>query len=199
MTSTQNPIDFLKTLAERLQTQDNLCTASPNYTIQEHRLICGIDEDYGGNVGWFGEEARYPEDENSRKHRALERYYDRYGKEPDGWTRCGYEFKWRYTGISFLTHDAATEYVKNNRRRHEYEIRVYVDSHYRNPEMREVRRLLSGPVLACIAALRDVTAELQQLHAHHYRDCEGGCPAHTYLQAATAALDSLTTQPEPHQ
>lgn len=197
--STQNPIDFLKELADRLQTQDNLYTASPNYCIQENVLICGIDEDYGATVGWFAEEARYPEDKNSRKHRALERYYDKHGREPDGWTRCGYEFKWRHTGISFLTHTAAHDYVTNNKHRHEYDIRVYVDSHYRNSEMREVRRLLSGPVFECIAALRDVTAELTQLHAHHYGACEGGCPAETYIRAAEAAMEGLKTHREPHQ
>jgi len=50
-------IDFLTTLAGRLQTQDNCYTASPNYCIQENRLFCGIDEDYGGEIGWFNNDA----------------------------------------------------------------------------------------------------------------------------------------------
>lgn len=198
MTPAQNPIDFLAALAERLQTQDNLCTASPNYTIQEHHLITGIDEDFGPTMGWFDcEDGAAPA--SGRKAKALDRYRARYGKEPEGWTRTGYEYRWTPTGISFLTHDAAKAYLANQKHRHQHEIRIYVDSHYRNPEMREVRRLLSGPVLACITALREVTAELQQLHAHYYRDCEGGCPAHTYVDAAIDALDALTTHPEPHR
>ncbi len=30
--------------------------------------------------------------------------------------------------------------------------------------------------------------ELEQLHAHHYPKCEGGCPADSYLNAAKAVL-----------
>jgi len=97
-------------------------TISPNYCIQEHRLICGIDEDYGGSVGWFKAESKYPAE--GRKVKALERYFRMFNKEPENWTRRGYEYQWRYTGISFLTMDAANDYVSNHR--HTYEIRVYV-------------------------------------------------------------------------
>lgn len=178
-------ITFLADLAEKLRTQDNCCTASPNYCIQELRLVCGINEDYGGEIGWFSEEARHPEDKNSRKHRALERYYDKYGREPDGWTRCGYEYKWKYTGVNFLTHDAAHAYVAGQgRRRHENEIRVYVDSHCYNHEMREVRRLLAGPVHDCIKALQAMIEE------------DDGGMAATQAKAALAYLDTAL---EPHQ
>ena len=191
------PIDFLNDLAQKLHSQDNAYTSLPVYCIQEKMLICGIDEDYGGNVGWFSEEARFPEDESSRKHRALERYYDRYSKEPDGWTRCGYVFRWKYTGISFFTKEAADKYVKERAYNHTYGVRVYVDSLYRNPEMREIRRLLAGPIPNCITILKEVTDELRQLHAHHYGKCEGGCPAETYIKNAELALESLTTGQEP--
>lgn len=39
-----------------------------------------------------------------------------------------------------------------------------------------------------LAALRAVTAELRQLHAHHYRDCTGDCPTHAVLHLADAAI-----------
>ena len=175
-------IDFLTTLAGCLQTQDNCYTASPNYCIQENRLFCGIDEDYGGQVGWFDDGATHPAE--GKKHAALERYYRLFDKEPSNWTRCSYEFKWRYTGISFLTHDAAHAYAKDCRHRHTYDLRVYVDSHYRNHEMREVRRLLAGPIQECIA----------QLEAMLQED-DGGMQAQ-YAKAALAALDTAT---EPHQ
>jgi len=175
-------IKFLADLAEKLQTQDNACTASPNYCIQEHVLICGIDEDYGGQMGWFSDGDEYPAE--GKKHAALERYYRLFDKEPRNWTRCGYAFKWRYTGINFLTHDAAHAYAKDGRHRHTYDLRVYVDSHYRNHEMREVRRLLSGPVQECIAQLQAMLDE-----------DDGGMQAGP-ARAALAALDTAT---EPHQ
>lgn len=45
-------IDFLKELADRLVNQDNHFTASPNYCIQERKIICGIkvrDTAYGNS------------------------------------------------------------------------------------------------------------------------------------------------------
>lgn len=184
-------IEFLRHLATKLQTQDNAYTASPNYTIQENVLICGIDEDYGGEIGWFGEEATEPLDKNSRKYRALERYYDKYSREPDGWTRCGYEFRWKYTGISFLTHEAAHAYVERCNHRHTYPIRVYVDSHYRNAEMKEVRRLLAGPVADCIEALNELQQSVQFAPV--------GVRTIKAADAARTALESLDTAKEPHQ
>lgn len=185
-------IEFLRQLATQLQTQDNAYTASPNYCIQEHQLFCGIDEDYGGTIGWFSDEARFPEEPTSRKHRALERYYDRYGKEPEGWTRCGYEYRWQYTGVSFLTNEAAHAYVAGQgRRRHENEIRVYVDSHYRNAEMREVRRLLAGPVAECIEALNELQQAVQFAPV--------GVRIIKAAEAARNALASLDTAKEPQQ
>ena len=193
-----NAIEFLRDLAQKLQTQDNAYTASPNYCIQEHVLICGIDEDYGGKVGWFEEEATGPIDDNTRKYRALERYYDKHGREPDGWTRCGYEFRWKYTGISFLTHDAAHTYVAQCGYRHTYQIRVYVDSHYRNHEMREVRRLLAGPV----PELLDTFAELlPMLERDSYRAVTGIFSTDTWalIGKANALIEALDTAKEPHQ
>ena len=184
-------IDFLTDLAEKLRTQDNAYTASPNYCIQENRLICGIDEDYGGKVGWFAEESNNPEAEGSRKHRALERYYDKHGHEPNGWTRCTYEYRWTYTGISFLTHAAAHAYVKQCNYRHTYEIRVYVDSHYRNREMKEVRRLLAGPVVDCLRLLVEARATLEM-----WADV---APSVSLCADIDAALASLETSKEPHQ
>lgn len=189
-----NSIDFLRELAERLQTQDNAYTASPNYCIQENRLHCGVDEDYGGAVGWFEDESSAPLDESTRKHRALERYYDKFGCEPSGWTRCGYEYRWVYCGINFLTHAAAHDYVAQCNYRHTYEIRVYVDSHYRNREMKEVRRLLAGPVADVIEAAVSLAERLpsgaRQLENYF---------AKAELSRIRAALAALETAKEPHQ
>ena len=191
-------IEFLRNLAQQLQTQDNAYTASPNYCIQERVLICGIDEDYGGKVGWFAEEATEPLDESTRKYRALERYYDQHNKEPDGWTRCGYEFSWRYTGMSFLTHEAAHAYVSQCGYRHDYPIRVYVDSHYRNHEMREVRRLLAGPVANCIESLTELTGAILECECDDSKNLADTITAEIE-QRACDALAALDTAKEPHQ
>ena len=185
-------IDFLTDLSAKLREQDNAYTASPIYCIQEHKGIYGIDEDYGGKIGWFNEDGGSQAD--GRKEKALERYYDRYGKEPEGWTRCGYEHRWQYTGLSFLTHAAAHGYVANNKHRHEDEIRVYVDSAWRNYEMKEVRRLLAGPVAECIATLSAVANYDMADNGH-----VGMFDNDALWARMRAALASLETAKEPHQ
>lgn len=189
-------IEFLANLAKQLQEQDNICTASPNYCIQENVLICGIDEDYGGTIGWFNaySEGYYPAE--GKKAKALDRYYARYDKEPEGWNRCGYEFKWEYTGISFLTKAAADEYVADQRHRHTYDLRVYVDSHYRNAEMREVRRLLAGPVQECIAALKIAKGTIQH---YQYGGSNYSVQANAAMRIIDNALAALDTATEPHR
>lgn len=190
-------IEFLRNLAQQLQTQDNAYTASPNYCIQEHVQEVGIDMDYAQNEGWFNHDDEYQQADD-KKAKALDRYYDRYGKEPEGWTKLGYTWKWKYTGINFLTHDAAHAYASSNQHRHKNELRVYVDSHYRNHEMREVRRLLAGPV----AKLLDTFSELLPLLERDAdRAVTGIFSQDTWsiIGKANTLMESIDTAKEPHQ
>lgn len=96
-----NAIEFLRDLAQKLQTQDNAYTASPNYCIQEHVQIVGIDLDYANSIGWFSDEDG--EMASEEEGNLLEAEYDASGEEREGWTRAGYDWKWQYTGVSFMT------------------------------------------------------------------------------------------------
>jgi hypothetical protein len=58
---------------------------------------------------------------------------------------------------------------------------------YTYQELWEAARKLNASD-ALLVALEKVTAELKQLHAHHYGTCEGGCPAETYIAEAEAAI-----------
>lgn len=176
---------FLQDLAVKLQTQDNAYTSLPNYCIEEQKLVCGLDEDYGATIGWFGDDCNHPEE--GRRAAALDRYYARYGKEPRDYRRIGYEFSWEHTGISFLTKAAADQYIATKKYKHTYDIRVYVDSHYYNPELRNVRRLLAGPVAACVEALIDAR-RLIELTVPFEGDV---------TRRIDKALASLDTAPEP--
>lgn len=182
-------IDFLRQLAERLQTQDNCYTASPNYCIQEYVQVTGIDMDFAPNEGWFNSGDEYQQADD-KKAKALDRYYSRHDKEPEGWTKLGYEWQWKYIGVSFLTRDAAHAFVANQRHNYRDGLRVYVDSHYRNREMREVRRLLAGPVVECIDALE------RMKDSFIGGDDWIGTDIRNQVDSALAALD---TAKEPHQ
>lgn len=192
--------EFLANLAKQLNEQDNVCTSLPIYTVQEEVRIVGIDPDYTDSRLWIDDaDSEIVNDDNrddgEPTNAQLDAMWDN-GDDTDGYTRTGYIDQWEMRE-SFLTMDAAKDYIAGNSHRHRGALRVYVESAHRNPEMRELRRLLAGPVSECVAALAEVTAELRQLHAHHYASCKGGCPADAYLQRADAALESLDTFVDP--
>lgn len=185
-------IEFLSGLAAQLRSQDNEYTASPIYCIQERVLVAGIDTDYTSTVGWFNEGDLADE----HMTRVLDRYYRRYGKEPREWTRTGYEWCWHYTGTFYLTREAADAYVGDSRSH-----RVYVDSACRNSELREVRRLLSGPLLSCVQALEQANRFITNgIELGFIRMPDDDCPdpAHATPGAVRNALSSLMTTKEPH-
>lgn len=183
-------IEFLRDLAQKLQTQDNAFTASPNYCIQERVQVVGIDRDYANDEAWFNCGGEYQQADD-KKAKALDSYYDRYGKYQEGWTKLGYEWKWKYIGVSFLTRDAAHSFVASQKHNYRDGLRVYVDSHYRNREMREVRRLLSGPVVRAI--------ELLMQFATHPHTTEEKVCAKRLRELSNTFLDALDTAKEPHQ
>ena len=180
-----NAIEFLTNLAKQLQEQDNLLTKSPNYCIQEKTLKTGIDPDYTSEIGWFNTDGGW-----QAKGTVLDQLEDKFNEDgtvPDDWIRTGYALDWEYTGVGFLTYEAANDYVATKHHKHRGEIRVYVDSHYYNREMREVRRLLAGPIQDCLDALKawqSATNFNERLLAYARAD---------------AALDALDTAKEPHQ
>jgi hypothetical protein len=187
-------IEFLNCLATELQEQDNAYTASPIYCIQEEVLVTGIDTEYCETIGWFSSDGGGLAD--ARKARALNRYYDRYGKEPADWVRTGYEYVWRYTGRSYLTKAAAAAFVGDSKKH-----RVYVDSAYRNRELKEIRRLLSGPLAACVQALQQADKFITNgIDLGYIRMPDADCPdpAHATPGAIKTALALLETAKEPN-
>lgn len=193
-----NAIEFLRDLAQKLQTQDNAYTASPNYCIQEHVQIVGIDLDYANSIGWFSDEDG--EMASEEEGNLLEAEYDASGEEREGWTRAGYDWKWQYTGVSFMTMAAAQAYIDGNSHRHSNQLRVYVDSHYRNREMREVRRLLAGPLVNCIELLKEARESLAEgLETPGTLELPGSIADRTLVQNIDIALFALDTAKEPHQ
>lgn len=191
-------IEFLRQLAERLQTQDNCFTASPNYCIQEYRCITGIDQDYTDQIGWFDTDGgSMASDEEAA---TLEAGYDEDGTIPDGWIRTGYDWQWRCIGVSFLTKDAADAFVSSQRHNYRDGLRVYVDSHYRNAEMREVRRLLAGPLVACLELLNEARNSLAiGLETPGELEADWSIEDRELVARIDSALAALDTAKEPHQ
>lgn len=47
---------------------------------------------------------------------------------------------------------------------------------------------LRGKCAELLGALKNVTMELTQLHAHHYPACDGGCPSDIYIAQANSLI-----------
>jgi len=164
-------IEFLSRLSAALNTQDNEYTASPIYCIEEHVLVTGLALEYAPNVGWMHSEDGLADEQTTRD---LDRHYRHFGSEPEEWTRTGYEWDWRYTGQFYLTRAAANAFVGNNKK-----YRVYIDTACRNHELKQVRRLLAGPLLRCVKLLQEIGESIE-------------------IDAVKSALTNLDTAKEPH-
>lgn len=185
-------VEFLDALAAKLTGQDNAYTASPVYCVQQRVLITGIDTDYASDIGWFCE----GDLADPQKARALDRYYNRFNREPDNWTRTGYEWRWRYTGQFYLTKEAADAFVGDSKHH-----RVYVDSACRNHELKEIRRLLAGPLAQCVRALQQADEFISNgIEGGFIRMPDSDCPdpAKRVPGAIKRALLHLESAQEPH-
>lgn len=148
-------IEFLNTLAYNLRRQDNAYTSYPIYEVQEAILIAGLDTAYTETIGWFHTDNFMADEAEAAE---LEAEFEKTGDEPPDWTRTGYDHRFQQVQ-SFLTLSAAEDYIKTNSHRHKGDLRVYVESAYRNTEWKELRRMLSGPVQDCIGALQAMLDE----------------------------------------
>ena len=138
----QVPYDF-RTVAKRMRTQDNACTADPIFIVYEKERIYGLDTSYADDkIVWLDVYGDYGEADD-RKKRALDRYYRMYHQDPEGWTRTGYTDRDRFVTACF-TRVAAEEYIKrdghNLKRPH-----IYVEHiNRRNWEMKSFRDFLEA-------------------------------------------------------
>ncbi len=189
-------IDFLTALAHEMQHQNNAYTSYPIYAVEERRMVTGIDTEYTEQIGWFDDDSGSLTEGDEAM--LLEAAYQETGEIPENWHRTGYDYRWEQVA-AFFTRKAAEDFIERQSHNHRMGLRVYVDSGYRNPEWKELRRLLSGPMADCIVALQEVTAELRQLHAHHYQHCQGGCPAQSAMHMAQAALNDLDNYQDPYR
>lgn len=128
-------MDVLLDIRERLKSQDNRMTANPMFCVQIKVRDVGYDPPLCEDTCWLcpvsGDVA--------------------YGSKPqDGgeWFEYGYMDRWETVMVAF-TEKGCDEYLKldghNVRRRaHGGEVRIYVDSFNRCPEMIRIREALIG-------------------------------------------------------
>lgn len=133
----QNPLSALVVTGERLRTQDNRCTSNPMFCVQIKRRDVGYDSAYSDRRCWHdsaNEQTIFDDDPDF--------------KEPEGdeWDEFGYRDRWETVMVAF-TEGGCEEYLRLNghndrRRAHNSEVRIYVQSFNRCPEMIGIRSAL---------------------------------------------------------
>lgn len=135
-------IEGLVATGRAMATQDGQCTRDPIYLVQKKERLYGFDTNYSagsGDVVWLDDDG---EEVGAEEHKALESAYDEsLGEEPDRRTRTGYADRWEFVTCCF-TDAAARAFIEANKHRHTGEMRVFVDTLYRNDEMMAVREHL---------------------------------------------------------
>ena len=167
-------------------------TADPLFTVQRKRLVTGIDPDYASNVGWLDEDYKLVTDR--REIDRLDAYYGEHDEMPDGYTLTGYAEEWEHID-TYLTPQAARARIAN-----ESDMRVYVESAYRNHEMKLIRSLL-----ICLASAPDA-AEVNSFQWPVMPPSKGQSPVlfeDGYAEGWAKCLEecqravALTASPEP--
>lgn len=146
----------LRRIGELMRTQDNQCTADPIFMVERKRITTGIDTDYcdgDDQIAWFIEDCMiFKGDEGFAE---LEAGYNCCGMIPRDYTRTGFSYHWEYVQ-PFFTQSAADAYIKHNGHKHDGELRVSVESAYRNNEFQVVRDwLMSLPSSTTPPATKD--------------------------------------------
>lgn len=159
-------IEFLNNLSSQIFTQDNEYTSIPIFTVKELVTHIGIDTEYATEVEvvWINDGEIVGEDDTEEMTPTkLESMYNNGEDIPDGFYRTGIGYQSVIREV-FLTRRAAEAYIKKQAHRHSGTLSLSVESAHRNPELREIRRLLSGPIQEGIASLQRMVEVAERPH-----------------------------------
>ena len=133
-------------MRHQLLTQDNRCTWHPIFLVEREVWIYGLDTGYTDDVAWIHDGAAV-DDEVSAK---LEQAYwddedtckidDDLEINLDDCERVGVYKYWEFMQ-PFFTHEAAQAFIDCHGEKYDGELRIMVDSAYRNPEWQFIRKM----------------------------------------------------------
>lgn len=129
----------LTAIQHELKTQDNAITADPLFCVYQKRRVCGMDADYSEQYAWIHVDSDYAE-ADEKQVKTLERYEKRTGEALNGWRKVYYS-EYNQFVTACLTRKGCEAYLDRNR----HNLRdpfIYVESMYRNEEMKELRNAL---------------------------------------------------------
>jgi hypothetical protein len=125
--------EALTALADKMRTQDNACTAHPLFVVYNEKKLYGMDDEFAEDYDWIDQTSGDYTVADDRKRKALERYENYFGREPESWAKRYYIKRDEFVTCAF-TLDAANDFIK--RKHYDYaRLHVYVESMWRMPEM----------------------------------------------------------------
>lgn len=127
-------IDWWENLAKELREQCNASTKHPIFVVEHKVRYCGYDTEVAEGVAWLDEEGV---EFSPKEVEKLEFAFHANGSEPDHTYRTGYVDRWHPVQM-FLTRAAAEKFLEVNQHRF-CEMRIFVDSAYRNTELIKIR------------------------------------------------------------
>lgn len=125
--------DQLAAIAERLRTQDNRITQNPMFCVQEKKRDVGYDSLWVDNKCWrdsANDITIYDDDPDFKEP-----------PEGEEWDEFGYVDRWETVMVAF-TEVGCQQYIELNGHNHRGELRIYVESFNRCPEMIAIREAL---------------------------------------------------------
>ena len=130
--------EALQKIAEHLRTQDNRATQNPMFCVQIKRRDVGYDTNFTSHCCWHdsaNDETIYDDDKGFMSP-----------PKGDNWDEFGYVDRWETVMVAF-TEAGCEEYLRIDghnckQRAHNGEVRIYVESFNRCPEMIAIRDLL---------------------------------------------------------
>ena len=169
----------LRAIGELLRTQDNQCTADAIFVVERKCIVTGFDTDYceSDQIAWCIEDSMHFKGEDYFKE--LEDEFIKTGVVREDHTRTGFIVYWDFVQL-FFTQSAADELISKHGHKYDGELRVSVESAYRNKEFQTVRNwLMSLPkVDAVIKDSRKIAQEDCEEKPCSFcfsRDCNGTC------------------------
>lgn len=158
-------------IARDLATQDNACTANPQFVVQKHERIWGVDSGHTDDFAWIAYEYNYEQADEKTAKKLDALYDDSYDDEieiddDDGykvkWTRVGYRDQWVFV-TACMTRAGCEEYLRLNG--HNIgTTRIFVEGETRNKEWETLR--------AHIARMPPLYAAIKTAHQAHAKKDE---------------------------
>ena len=136
--------DVLLAIGERLRTQDNRCTASPMFIVQQQRSF-GVEPGAGDMDVWLDEEWEEVDQETATKLEELDDAYEWELEEEQAemlkrHTKRGIKHQWEFVMAAF-TEEGCKQYLRLDGH-NLTKPRIYAMSFNRCPEMLAIREFL---------------------------------------------------------